>query len=44
MTPQSKGVQELKKTNHKTLQNPVREHSKKFSYVVMLLLEFQNNL
>jgi hypothetical protein len=42
--PKGKGVQELKKTNHQTLPKPVSEHSKKFSYVAMLLLEFKNNL
>ncbi len=39
-----KGVKELKKTNHQTLPKPVSEHSKKFSYVAMLLLELKNNV
>jgi hypothetical protein len=41
--PQSRGCQELKK-NHQTLQclNPITQ--KKFLYVVLLLLEFKDDI
>jgi hypothetical protein len=44
MTPQSRGGQKLKKTNHQMLQMPLPKHLKKSFYVVLLLLKFKDNL
>jgi hypothetical protein len=44
MTPQNKGNQELKKTNHQTLPWLVTEHPKKSLYLALLLLKFQDDL
>jgi hypothetical protein len=39
-----KGMKNLKKTNHQTLQMLVLEHQKKYLYVTLLLIEFKDDL
>jgi hypothetical protein len=44
MVPQNRAGQELKITNHQTLQTLIPHHSENFLYVAPLLLEFQDDL
>jgi hypothetical protein len=44
MTHQSKGGQELRKTNHQILQSLKPDGSKNFLYVALLLSEFKDDL
>jgi hypothetical protein len=38
------GVKKSKKQDHWTLQNLVHEYQKKFSFVILLLLKFKDDL